>query len=197
MKTTFTNKVLLAAIGVSALALTAGTAMAQTEPVSATVEVLNTLTITEVDPLDFGIVAAVSHNVNTATLAIDALTDVLAPSTTGAPAVFAVIDNATASAAQITVEDGADGASLVIEIDNVTNPILGPSAFTLNGFETAWNGGAVAARVIGTPFNYTFLDAFGGGVNTIDIGAAVVTQVGVATYADGIYVGSFDAIFSY
>ena len=196
MKTTFTNKLLLSA-GVAALAMTAGTAQAQTEPVVATVTVQNALTLAEVDPLDFGIVAVTSHNVNTATLTINPLTDALTTATTGAPAVFAVVDGTNATAAQITVADAADGAALQITINNVVNPVFGGSAFTLNGWQTSWNGGAATARTAGTVFSYTFLTAFGPNLNTIDIGANLVTQIAVPLYADGLYSGSFDVVFSY
>lgn len=196
MKTTFT-KLLLAVVGVAAIAVSAGTANAQTEPVTATVIVQNALTITEVDPLDFGTVAVISDATDTATLTINPLTDALTTATTGPPAVFAVIDGSTATAANITVEDAADGAALQITINNVINPIFGGNAFTLNGWQTSWNGGAASSRTAGLAFSYTFTSAFAAGVNTIDIGANLVTQTAVATYADGTYSGSFDVVFSY
>jgi len=193
MKTPFHKASMLAAVVFTALAFAPSMAQAQTEPVTATVEVLNAMTITEVDPLDFGIVAAISDAAQTANLAIDAATGTLAATSTGAPAVFAVIDNTTATRAQITVEDAAPGASLVIEINNVVNPIFGGNAFLLTDWETNWDGGAVTARTAATPFNYTYLAPIG----TLNIGASVETQTAVATYADGIYVGSFDVVFSY
>lgn len=188
---------MLSAVVLAALAFTSGVAKAQTENVTATVEVLNALTLTEVDPLDFGIVAAISDAADTARLTIDASTGALAAFTTGAPAVFAVIDNATASRAQITVEDGADGAVLNFTINNVVNPLFGGNAFTLTGWETSWNGGAVTAQAFNVPFTYTFAAAFNAGVNELNIGAEVVTQTAVPVYADGIYAGSFDVVASY
>lgn len=177
--------------------LTIGQAHAQTEPVTATVIVQNTLTVTEVDPLDFGIVAVVSDATDVATLAVDANAGTLAATTTGAPAVFAVVDNTTVSASLITIEDAADGAALNFTIDNVVNPVLGPSAFTLEGWETSWNGGAITARTAATPFSYTFSAVFNAGVNEIRIGAEIDTQTAVATYADGTYVGGFELTASY
>lgn len=197
MKTPFHKASLLAAVAFTALAFAPSMAQAQTEPVTATVEVLNTITLNEVDPLDFGIVAAISDAANTANLAIDAATGVLTPTTTGGTAVFAVIDNTTASQALIEVSDAANGASLVIEINNVVNPIFGGNAFDLTDWETNWNAGAVTARTVATPFNYTFLAATGPNLNELRIGASVETQTAVALYADGIYTGSFDVVFSY
>lgn len=197
MKTTPRQPLILAALVLVAVAIAPTKSNAQTEPITATVIVQNALTITEVDPLDFGIVAAISDATDVATLAIDATTDALAPTTTGAPAVFASIDNATATAAQITIEDGADGATLNFTINNVVNPLFGANAFLLNGWETAYNGGATSARVAGTPFSYVFSNAFASGVNTLDIGAAINTQTTVATYTDGTYLGSFDVVASY
>ncbi len=195
MKTTFTNKLLLS-VGVAALAMSAGTANAQTtEPVTATVQVLNAITVTEVDPLDFGIVAVISHNVNTATLTINPLTDALTTATTGAPATFAVVDGTNASAASLTIEDAAVGAALNYTIGNVVNPISGGNAFTLNGWQVSYNGGVAAARTAGTAFPHTFTLA--PAPNTIDIGANLVTQVGVALYPDATYTGSFDLTVSY
>lgn len=196
MKTPFHKASMLATVAIAALAFAPSMAQAQTEPVTATVVVQNTLTITEVDPLDFGTVAAISDAANTANLAIDAATGVLSATTTGAPATFAVIDSTTASQALLTVEDAADGASINIEINNVVNPLFGGNAFDLTDWETSWNGGAVTARTVATPFAYPFSLIFGT-ANELRIGASVETQTAVATYADGTYAGSFDVVFSY
>lgn len=196
MKSPFHKTSMLAGVAIAALAFAPSMANAQTEPVTATVTVQNTLTLTEVDPLDFGTVAAIAHTVNTAELSIDAATGVLAI-TNNAPAVFAVIDNTTATRAQITVEDGADGANINFTINNVTNPIFGGRAFTLTNWETSWNGGAVTARTFNTPFAYQFASAFSGGVNELNIGASIITTAAPGTYSDGVYVGSFDVVASY
>lgn len=196
MKTPF-NKFMLVMAGFAATIVFSTHAQAQTEPVVATVTVQNALTITEVDPLDFGTVAVISDAAETATLTINPVTDALSTTTTGAPAVFAVIDSATATAANITVEDAADGAALQIQINNVTNPLYGGSAFTLTNWTTSWNGGPATGRTVATPFSYVWTSGFASGVNTIDIGAGLVTQTSVALYADGLYTGSFDVVFSY
>lgn len=188
----------LTVIGFAGFAALSGDAQAQsTETVAATVAVTNAITLTEVDPLNFGEVAAISHGTNTATLTINPLTDALTTSTTGTPALFAVIDSTSASAANLTIEDVAPGALLQYTINNVVEPTLSGSAFTLNAWQTSYNGAAATARTAGTPFTYTFDNTFGGGVNTIDIGASLVTKTAVASYGDGNYVGSFDLVVSY
>ena len=201
MKTNLRTSLAAVAIAFTAFTFASGAAQAQTENVTATVTVQNTLTITELTPLDFGTVVAVSDAVDIASLAIDATTSAMAASTTGAPAVFAVVDNTTASAAEITIEDGANLALINITINNVVDPIAGASTFDLlaTGWETSWNGGATTARTAGTPFSYAFDGNFPAppGVNTLEIGATLNTNPAVATYADGVYAGSFDVVFSY
>lgn len=195
MKTSLRTSMAAVAIAYTALAFASGAAHAQTENVVASVAVQNTLTITEVDPLNFGVVAAVTGAAQTATLAINPTSGALTP-TNNAPALFAIIDNTAATPAQITVEDAADGATINVEIDNVVNPTFGGSSFTLAGWSTSWNGGAATARTAATPWTQTFSAAFGGGVNTLDIGATI-TSVAATTYGDGTYNGNFDVIFSY
>jgi spore coat protein U-like protein len=193
MRKPFKTAVMLGAALALALAFSPGQAQAQTEPITATVTVQNALTITEVDPLDFGTVAAISDATDVAVLAIDAITAVLTPTTSGPPATFAVVDSTAASRAQITIEDGALGASLNYTINNVVNPIFGGNAFLLTGWETAYNAGAVTARTAGTPFSYVFA----GPIDTLNIGAEIRTQTTVPLYADGVYAGSFDVVASY
>ncbi len=194
MKINFKQPLMLAAL-LGFMAFVPGIATAQTEPITATVVVQNALTITEVDPLDFGTVAAISDATDVATISIDAITGALATSTTGAPAVFAVIDNATASRAQITIEDGAAGANINYTINNVVNPIFGGNAFFLTGWETAYNAGPVTAQAVNVSFSYPF--SASGATDTLNIGAEIRTQTTVATYADGTYLGSFDVVASY
>ena len=196
MKTKLTAKVLLAVAGIAALTFS-GNAQAQTANVTAAVTVQNALTLTVVNNINFGIVAAISDAAQTATLDIDATTNALAASTTGAPAVFASIDSTAAKGGDITVEDGANGATINITINNVIDPISGPSAFTLARFETAYNAGATVSRTAGTPFTATFDTAYASGVNNLAIGAGITTKTTVATYADATYNGSFDVVFSY
>ena len=193
MKTPFRKAFMLAAVVFATFAFAPSMATAQTEPVTATVVVQNALTITEVDALNFGTVAAISDAAQVATLAIDAATAVLTPTSTGAPATFAVIDNALATRAQLTVEDGAPGATINFTINNVVNPIFGGNAFLLTGWETNWNGGAVTARAVNVSFPYVFAAP----LSTLNIGAEIRTQTAVALYTDGTYLGSFDVVASY
>lgn len=197
MINTFKTRLTLVAAVMAVAAFAPQAANAQTESITATVAVQNTLTTNVVDHLNFGIVAAVSDDTETATLAINPTTGVLTPTTTGAPALFASIDDALAMPALLTVEDAAEAALINIVINNVTNPTFGGSSFTLNGFQTSWNGTASAPRTAGTGWTQTFSQAFGSGINTLAIGASIVTQASVASYGDGTYTGGFDVVFSY
>lgn len=187
---------MLAAVAFVALAFAPSMANAQTEAVTATVTVQNTLTTAVVDNMDFGTIAAISSGATTATATLNGVTDVVTTASGGAPAVVAMIDNTAVQGANLTVEDGADGAAIQITIDNVTNPTFGGASFTLAQFTTSWNGAAAQPAVIGTAFARNFAAAFGGGTNTLDIGATLTTTP-TTTYTDGVYPGSFEVTFSY
>ena len=194
---THSTKLPLFVLGLALTGLMAAPANAQTAPVTATVDVLNSLTLTTVNNLNFGRVAAVGDTGNTAAVVVSSA-GVDSVSSTGGAAVTAMIDNSAVSAAQITVADGADGATLNIDIQNVVDPTDGTDTFTLAGFSTSWNGGAPAAQTAGTPWTETYDSTFGGGTNTLDIGATIATQTAVITaYNDATYNGSFDVVFSY
>lgn len=180
----------------AAVMLAGGQASAQTVTVDADVEVSNTLTLTIVDDLDFGKIAAVDNDATkVASLALDPVTGLGAPATTGAPAQIAIIDSTNAKNALITVEDGANGATININITNVIDPANAGKTFTLTLFESAYNAGASTARTAATPWAETFSSAFAAGVNTLKIGASIKTNDVV--YADGNYDGGFDVTFSY
>ncbi len=196
MKTQLRNKVLMMALGVSALAFSAGTAQAQTEAVTATVTVQNTLTTAVVDNMNFGTIASIAPAGNTASIILNPVTDAYTFTTTGGGAVIAMIDNTNVAGANLTVEDGADGAAIQITIDNVVNPTFGGASFALGTWTTSWNGAAQQAATIGTTFARNFSAAFGGGTNTLDVGATL-TNVAGTTYTDGVYPGSFEVSFSY
>lgn len=196
MKTQLRTKVLMVALGVSALALSTGTAKAQTEVVTATVTVQNTLTTDVVDNMDFGTIASLAAAANTASMILNPVTDGYTFSSTGGGAVIAMIDNTSVAAANITVEDGADGAAIQITIDNVTNPNYGGSNFVLGTWMTSWNGAAQQPATVSASFARNFSVAFGGGTNTLDVGATL-TNVAGQTYTDGVYPGSFEVSFSY
>ena len=186
----------MAAVGVTALMFSAGNAQAQTESVTATVTVQNALTTAVVDNMDFGTIASIAGGGNTASAILNPLTDAVTFSTTGAGAVMAMIDSTNAQGANLTIEDGANGAAIQVTIQNVVPPQVGPVAFTLGTFTTSWNGAAATAATVGTAQPFTFTTAFGGGVNTLDVGATL-TNVAGTVYTDQAYPGSFEVAFSY
>ena len=175
----------------------ANEASAQTVTVDATVIVQNTVTLTVVDDLHFGKIAAISDAAKTASLAINSDTGAATITTTGTPATIATIDASLRKVGQVTVEDAADGASLQITIGAVANPTNGVIDFTLDTFTTSWNSGADTAAVIATPFARTFTNAFNAGVNTLDIGAKITTNVAGTPYPDATYLGSFNVTVTY
>lgn len=179
-----------------AAALTIGTfatdAKAQTVNMTADADVLNTLTLTPVLQLNFGRISAIRDTVNTATATIDTAGALATAS--NAPAIVASVDPAAVSQAQITIADGAAGAAINITIDNVIDPVNGGETFVLDQFTTSYNGAGPQARVIATPFAETFV----GPTDTINIGATITTTTATAgAYADGVYAGTYDMIFSY
>lgn len=197
MKSTHKNTILAAAV-LAAMAFIPTSAKAQTTVnVPVNVTVLNAITMTLVDPLSYGTIAAIADATETASYTLAPTTAAATLASTGAPATIAVIDNATVSDALLEITDGADGATINYEIDNVVNPLFGGRAFTLANFTTSYNGGAPTLQVVGTPFGHIFANAFGGGTNTLAIGARITTTAAAGLYADGNYVGSFDVIASY
>lgn len=184
----------LAAIAAMSLA---GQANAQTETIDVNVDVLNEVTLTVDSDLDFGVIVAIGHAVNVAYIAVDPTTGALTAATNNSPAYIAPSDTTDVAEAQITVTDGADGATLNIEIDNVVDPTNAGTDFTLDNFQTSWNGAGAQARTAATPWTQTYLDNAGAG-SVLDIGARITTQAG-ATYgpAATTYAGTFDVIFSY
>lgn len=173
-------------------------ANAQTEPVAVEVEVLNTLTITEVTPLNFGTIAAARGVATTSTIAMP-ITGILAAPTNNLPSSIAVIDAATASEAEITVEDGAPSANININIPiaSITAPTFGGNSFALSSWVYAWNGGGSTAIVPGTPQVVQFDAGYNAGVNALHVGATLGTTAGAVAYGDGAYTGGFSVVFSY
>jgi hypothetical protein len=188
---------LLALMAGAAVVLSAGEASAQNVTVDAVVEVQNTLTLTVVDDLNFGKIAAISDAAKTASLALNSDTGAATITTTGAPATIATIDATNRKVGQITIEDGANGATINITIGAVANPTNGVVTFTLSDFSTSFNGGADTAQVVATPFAETFTSAFNGGANTLDIGAKITTNVAGTPYPDATYTGSFNVTVTY
>ena len=197
MKKLIIAKHILGIACVLALMTSPKIASAQTANMTATAEVQNTLTLATPSQLNFGTVVAVSDTTETATVIVDTA-GVVTVATTGAPAYSAIVDDALVANGQVTVADGADTAIINITIDNVVSPTNGVDSFILDDFSTSWNGDTAVTQVIGTPFTESFTAAFGGGTNTLDIGATLsTTTVAAAPYADGTYAGTYDVIFSY
>lgn len=172
-------------------------ANAQTANMTATAIVQNTITLATPAQLNFGTIVAVSDTVNTATVTVDVLG---APSTnsTGVPAQTAIVDGTAVSQGTIEISGAADGATINVNINNVTDPVAGAESFVLDQFTTSFNGGGSAAQVINTPFTVVYSAAFGGGTNTLDIGATITTTTAAAApYTDATYNGSYDVVFSY
>ncbi len=170
-------------------------ASAQTANMTADVTVLNTLTINPTAQLNFGVVAAAPDPALQATMAVG--TDGTYVTTPAGVALIEAVDDTAVSAAQIEVSDGANGATINVNINNVVDPIFGAEFFALDSFLSSYNGGADVAQVINTPFAVTFDSAFGGGTNTLDLGATISTTVAGAAYGDGAYAGTYDVVFSY
>ena len=184
----------MTACAVAALSFTS-TTQAQTVPMTADVTVLNTLTLTPVTQLNFGTVAAAGDPALQATMTVN--TDGTFATAPAGVALIESVDATALSAAQITVADGADGATINITIDNVVDPVNKGEFFALDSFVTNYNSIGDAGQVIATPFQVTFDNAFGGGTNVLDIGATISTTVGVGAYTDNAYAGTYDVIFSY
>ncbi len=190
------KKVLMAACALTVGAY-AATANAQTANMTATAIVQNTITLATPNQLDFGTIVAVADLVQTATVAVDVL-GAPTTATSGAPAQTAIVNAAAVSQGTVEVSGAADGATINIVINNVVDPVAGLESFVLAQFFTSYNGGGAIAQAAGVPFAETYLAAFGGGTNTLDIGATITTTtVAAGPYTDATYNGSYDVVFSY
>lgn len=197
MKTKKYIKIGLFYAGIVIFGFSSFDAIAQTANMTADVTVQNTLTIATPTQLNFGTIAAIRDAAQTASVSIDTAGAGTVASA-GGVAATAIVDATAISAGQITVADGADGATLNIVINNVVDPVNGTESFVLDGFTTSWNNGADSLQVIGAAFTETFDAAFGGGTNQMDIGATITTTLAAGTaYTDGAYAGTYDVVFSY
>lgn len=190
------KKSLLTTASLLVVGASANFAQAQTANVTTTAVVSNQLTLATAQQMNFGSVVAVGATGNTASVTL-ATDGTITHSTTGGTAVTATVDDTAATNAQITIADGANGATINVVIQNVTNPTDGSDTFTLESFVTSFNGGADNARTPATPFTVVFDSTFGGGTNTLDIGADITTIDPSVAYGDGTYNGGFDVVFSY
>ncbi len=187
---------LLGMMAGAAIVLSAHDALAQVVTVDVDVDVLNTITITKVDDLNFGKIAAIADAAKTASLALDT-GGAATITTTGTPAYIATVDATNRKVAQVTLEDAADGATLQVTIGAVANPTLGAVSFTLGTWVYSFNNGADLTATTGTPFGVVFTNAFNAGVNTLDIAAKITTNVAGTAYTDGNYDGAFNVTVSY
>ncbi len=173
-----------------ALPLLSSPAQAQnsvTVPVTATVQ--NAITVSLVDPLNYGTILAINDAAQTAT-AVVATTDALTFGTSGAPAITAAVSG-TPTAGEVTLA-GSVGATINVTINAVVSPTDGTDTLTLGAFFTDVNGGGSTSRTPGTPFSHTAL-----ALDTILIGATLTTPAQPALIGDGAYAGSFDIVASY
>jgi hypothetical protein len=187
---------LLGMMAGAAVVLSAQDALAQVVTVDVDVDVLNTITVTKVDDLHFGKIAAISDAAKVASLALDTA-GAATITTTGTPAYIATVDATNRKVAQVTLEDAADGATLQVTISGVAIPTLGAATFTLTDWVYSFNGGADLTATTGTAFGVVFTNAFNGGVNTLDIAAKLNTNAAGVAYADGNYDGAFNVTVSY
>lgn len=174
-------------------------AKAQTQAFTATVTVQNALTLTHVNNLNFGTLAVARDSGQTSTIAISPAGVLGAPGTSGGTAYIAVIDDAAATSAEVTVEDGAPGSNVNVNIvaASITQPTFGGQSFALGTWTYSWNAGGTTAIVPDTPEVVVFDAAYNAGVNRLRIGATLTGTAGVTPYADGAYPGAFDVNFSY
>lgn len=181
---TLTLTTALAAVMFSGPLLAANVA---TVPVNVTVQ--NAITMTNVDPLEFGTIIAINDATQTASATV-ATNDALTFATTGAPALMSAISG-TPTAGEITTA-GFAGATINMTLNNVVDPTDGTDTLTLSAFTRDVNGGGSTATTAGTPFTYTAT-----ALDTILIGATITTPAQATQIADGAYTGSFDLVASY
>lgn len=201
MKTLLNAKTFLATTALVATFGFGQQAISQTA-VPVTAEVLNTVTVTLVNPLNFGTLAAVDGGTtNRATYKLDfdgTITD-----GTVVDSLTAEVDSALATPASLTLENGANGYNLTVQIVVDTEPVDGGGSgdeFTLSHFHTTRNGGAVndrTAAAAATGYAFQFDSAYNGGVNELIFGATLETQSAAAVYADGTYTGGLTVTVSY
>ncbi len=200
MKLTRTMKYLSLATASTALLVGANDAQAQTESVNINLVVQNALTLTETSSLNYGTVVAIGDAGGTkvATAVMSAAGVLTIPASGGGTAVMAIVDSALASAARITVEDGANTATINITITTTLAPTDATHTFDVTAYETSWNGGGATAQSSASAFTEIFDSAYSAGVNELEIGATIATQTAVTVpYGDAPYAGSFDVLFAY
>lgn len=191
------KKSLLASAAILFTVSVAQNVQAQTVTVNATADVSNELTLTVASPMNFGSFIAIggptpATDTGTITIGTDG---VLSAAAAGTDSNAAIIDDSAATAAEITIADGAPGATINVLIDGVVDPTDGTDSLTLTDFVTSTNGGADQSRTAGAGNEFTI--TYGASSpSTMIIGASLVTNA-TGAVGDGAYAGSFDVTYSY
>jgi len=165
-----------------------------TENVNATVTAQNGFTVAEVNALLFGTVGFFLDGTNDVEYALDAADGETFTPAGGTSSMVSIVGG---QSAEITVQGPiATDINMVIPVATKVDPTDGTTAWVLDSFvyndqATAPNAGAVA---FDSPVTVT-LDLANTDENVL-IGASI-TADGTATYADGVYTGSFDVTFQY
>ena len=157
----------------------------------------NTLTVGTTTNMNFGTVVAVGDTGQNASISIDEAGAVTV-ATSGGAAISAVVDDTAATAAQVTVGDGAPGGTINVTINNLTNLTDGTDVleFDTGAFLVSHNGAAATTEAATVAFQITYDGATN--PNTLDIGATVQTEATqVGPLNDAVYNGGFDVVFAY
>jgi hypothetical protein len=188
MKLTKTLKYLTLTAATIALFATTSDA-ADTLTVDITADVANSISLTQVDPLDFGTLIAITHNAFSASATI-ATAGTIGFATGGAPALVAQASG-TPTAAEVTMA-GVTGATINITLNNLVNPTDGTDTLLMSLFVLDINDGGDAAITLGTPVTHTATAS-----DTLEIGATLTTPIQAAQLTDGTFAGTFDVVASY
>lgn len=200
------NKV-AAGVGLVAVVVGQGQALAETVPATASVSVQNTFTLTQVQPLSFGTIRAVAQadGANAATIVISPVTSTAPVAASLGSASAQVITAGTPG--QFSVAGAAPFANLNINFPatqtNLTAPASPPGTpkFFIAAGTTGW-----AAQITSGPNNNTAyndaapnLQTSATGAVNFNLGATLSTD-NVATtlpYADATYTGNFNLVVVY
>ncbi|MAS86495.1 MAG: hypothetical protein CMH30_00750 [Micavibrio sp.] len=188
MKLTKTLKYLTLTAATVALFATTSDA-ADTLTVNITADVANSITLTQVTPLDFGTLIAITDNANSASATI-ATDDSISFATGGAPALVAQASGSP-TAAEVSAA-GVTGATINFTMNNLINPTDGTDTLAMSAFTVDINGAGSAAVTLGTPIPYTAT-----ALDTYEIGATLTTPVQATQLTDGTFAGTVDVVVSY
>lgn len=195
MKLTKLTKLAMTGAIALAIGLSAPNANAQsTETVTTSMTVENGFTVAVAQVLAFGTIGFFLDGTNDLTMTLSTASGESFVADGGTSSGVSIVGGA---AAQINVQGPvATNIDMVITSADVVDPTDGTTAFTLDTFtyddqSLGANSGAVA---LDTPVTVT-LDVADTN-EAVLIGADLVAD-GTATYADGLYTGSFDVTFQY